>query len=401
MKRIIVIVPLLLLLLTSCVREVSLDAGGQPAVVVECILRNSGTQELRLNFTKGSSEPEAVPLTDAVATLHDLTGEHTAGRFERRGGDLWTLEYTPVAGHTYRLEVEVPGYDLIYAEDTMPRDIELATGREVYFGGFILSNQYDQEEVMDALKDKYPDRTGELCFLRGSFYHIEDVSHPFLVYGMNYNDATGEYEMVESICTDHPSVLSCTLSGGSYVPPCIIEELPNVQLYPLLDGAPLHRRYMMFPAGCDKDEDFFIISGDFAGKWWNEGYYPDDDAVRGYLMFVSMSDHYSLYLEDALLRHSLRESSDMTAIYIRDNIHTNVNGGIGLFAGISERKTEWEMRYTNLDAWERFWYGYEQNPEDYYDRDGRIRHMNDRDDRTIYDLFKSGRLTDYLYYLIG
>lgn len=91
-------------LLTSCVQEVTLDADEKPAVVVECVLKNSDVQKLRLNFTKGPSEDEADPLTEAI------------GEFKKSTGNLWTLDYTPVSAHHYRLEVQVPGYDLIWAE---------------------------------------------------------------------------------------------------------------------------------------------------------------------------------------------------------------------------------------------------------------------------------------------
>ena len=70
----------LISLLTSCVKEVTLDAGEKPAVVVECVLKNSDVQELRLNFTKGASEDEADPLTEAI------------GEFKKSTGNLWTLD---------------------------------------------------------------------------------------------------------------------------------------------------------------------------------------------------------------------------------------------------------------------------------------------------------------------
>ena len=125
MNRILIYISCLILILlctmTSCVRDVILDAEEKPTVVVECVLANSDTQELHLNFTKGASKAEAEPLTEAVATLIDLTAGKTVGDFEKASGDLWTLDYSPVSNHHYRLEVQVPGYDLIYAEETLPQ----------------------------------------------------------------------------------------------------------------------------------------------------------------------------------------------------------------------------------------------------------------------------------------
>ena len=119
MKRLLILL-FLAVMVSSCVRDVVLDAKEEPRVVVECVLSDAPVQELRLGFTKGASESEARPLTDAVATLTDLTSDTNVGCFERNDEGIWTLDYSAVPKHTYRLEVQVPGYALICAEDTMP-----------------------------------------------------------------------------------------------------------------------------------------------------------------------------------------------------------------------------------------------------------------------------------------
>ena len=141
------LVCLLSVVFCSCVREVSLDVDEQSQIVVECVLlweyvdwfvpvlyekqdtrslkdeileeRNT-RQVLRLSKTKGASKLTYEPVTDARAILIDLTASAEIGEFERAEDDIWTLDYVPVLGHKYRLEVSVPGYDLIYAEQTMP-----------------------------------------------------------------------------------------------------------------------------------------------------------------------------------------------------------------------------------------------------------------------------------------
>ena len=133
MKRFFILIATLsLVCLTSCVKDVILDAGENPQVVVDCILSNDDVQKLYLCFTKGASRDEADPLTEAVATLIDLTEGKTVGQFVKSESDLWTLDYTPIPMHHYRLEVQVPGYDLIYAEDVMPELVDIyAQTREV------------------------------------------------------------------------------------------------------------------------------------------------------------------------------------------------------------------------------------------------------------------------------
>lgn len=332
-------------------------------MVVECVLSNTDVQELRLNFTKGASRKEAEPLTEAVATLFDLTGQFTVGQFEKQDGDLWTLNHAPIPMHQYRLEVQVPGYDLIYAEESMP------TQPDVYIGTSDVQHlaiNYDGDKrdyIIWDLRQKYKDKTGKLLFLRGTFYYLMDAAHPIVIYGMNYNPVTGEYDMIEQLCTDHPSVLSGTFTGGQYVPSPKSSEEPEKLLCPILEGAPLHRHYMILPKNADVAEKFFLIAGSLTGDWWitpgknvaDSPQHPNYGKSGGYLVFTSMSDNYMQYLDEALRYHSMQESSDMTSIYLRNNIYSNITGGIGLFAGMSEKKFGWERIYTNMKLWEEYW----------------------------------------------
>ena len=124
---------LVLLALTGCVRDVVLDAGERPKVVVECVLTDSSPQELWLSFTKGASLAEAPELTEASARLIDLTNNYPAGEFRHRNDGIWVLDYAAEPEHNYRLEVEVPGYELVWAEQTMPERVVVETKVEYLF----------------------------------------------------------------------------------------------------------------------------------------------------------------------------------------------------------------------------------------------------------------------------
>ena len=347
----------------SCVRDVVLDAGGKPEVVVECILMNRDVQELHLNYTRGASKTEYAPVPEAVATLINLTRSEVVGQFEPRQGDLWTLDYTPSPYDLYRLEVEIPGYEIISAEDTMPGPIEVfycfsSPGSTILNGAGIY---YDY--VMSDLRKKYLDKTGKLFYHRGAVYYLRDAARPFVVYAMNHNPVTNAFELADNICTDHPSVLSCNVTGGQYVPSPLSIEEPKKVLFPILEGAPLHRHYLIFPKDSDEEDTFFLISGNFTGDWWhtpgintvNDPSSPDGGKPGGFLVFASMSDTYYRYITEAVHYHSLQESSDMTTIYLRDNIFSNIDGGIGLFATMFEEKLAWARYYTDLEKWEEYW----------------------------------------------
>ena len=332
----------LMLALSSCVRDVIMDAEERPTVVVECILTNSDTQELRLNFTKGASKAVAAPLTEAAATLIDLTSGMTVGEFDKAPGDLWTLDYSPVSNHRYRLEVQVPGYDLIYAEDTMPESL----------------NVYSltwTENILHSWGPPAPSfRNNSFC--AGTIFSFESLPKYTLIYGMNYNTKTDRHEIADEIFTNLPVVDNFNITSELYVPEIVKwEEDLYVScdavksLYADLKGVPKHKQYLLLNKEELSDHLFqfmdqeayggydFMVFGSFTGDWyWRHSSMQQDFGkplpTEGYLMFESLSDNYLAYIRDAIHFMQLKESTDMTTIYLRDNIYTNVVGGRGIFA---------------------------------------------------------------------
>ncbi|MBR6546757.1 MAG: DUF4249 family protein [Bacteroidales bacterium] len=374
MNRILIYISCLILILlctmTSCVRDVILDAEEKPTVVVECVLSNEEIQELRLNFTKGASKDEAEPLTDAVATLIDLTEGKTVGEFVRSTGDLWTLDYSAVPDHGYRIEIQVPGYDLIYAEDTMPQLPEIterhrgepkveidqdnpwsSTPILVQYDGYMAITEEEREEgAVEYLTEKYGYHE-----LWGSYYYIKSAPDAFLIYGMNYNEATGQHEMAGSICTDHPSAESFNLTGDIYQPDIyVLEETRHFVLHHKLQGASLYDKFLCISAGAEKAEKYFILSGSFTGKWYDVNNRIEEDREpyedEGFLVVMAISDNYRHYLREACNFIDIKESTDMSAIYLRDNIYSNIKGGAGIFAASVSDELQWANRYTEIGS---------------------------------------------------
>ena len=71
---------LVMLALTSCVKDVILDAKEDPLLAVYCVLKNEPVQELKLSYTKSVTMDEAPRVTEATAVLTDLTEGREAGR---------------------------------------------------------------------------------------------------------------------------------------------------------------------------------------------------------------------------------------------------------------------------------------------------------------------------------
>ena len=60
-----------LLFLASCVEEIVMSPEEKRAVNVECVLENSETQTLHLNYTAYMSEDFQTPVEDAVITVKE------------------------------------------------------------------------------------------------------------------------------------------------------------------------------------------------------------------------------------------------------------------------------------------------------------------------------------------
>lgn len=333
----------LMLALSSCVRDVIMDAEERPTVVVECILTNSDTQELHLNFTKGASKTVAEPLTEAVATLIDLTAGKTVGQFVKSESDLWTLDYTPIPMHHYRLEVLVPGYELIYGEDIMPEECIVQTYTQTedrYLPGQILIRHPELGSSTSA-------------FFAGTFYSVYGIPEITLIYGMNYNNRTGKHELAEEIFTTLPVADKFNITDKIYVPE--LEKWENQtydavkSLYIDLKGAYKHKQYLRLEAQdikshiVNSESDYwdFLVFGSFTGNWYWYSHAGIDYRLpspdEGYLVFESLSENYDQYIRNAIQFKHIKESTDMSSIYLRDNMYTNLTGGLGIFAASSKQ----------------------------------------------------------------
>lgn len=322
----------------SCVRELTLDPGEEPMVVVDCVLFDESPQTLRLFFSKPPTYSEMTPITEAEVELIDKTDGRTAGMFVHQEGREWTLDYSAVPEHEYRLEVRVPGQDLVYAEDTMPASPAI---RAITWIGYMSS----------ASSTEYVKYGNDFT---GTIFEITTLPPLTWIYALNYNSETGKHEIAEEICTDFPWVDNFNLTGEAYAPELEPHDYPFDFLapsksYPYLEGTALHWRFLRLVTPDDFDPNtpwpFFIISGSFKGKYYRANRSAHDPGTpgleEGYIVCSSMSENYDKYLRDAMRLEQLQESSDMSSVYCRDNVHSNIVGGIGIFGARTQQLRQW------------------------------------------------------------
>ena len=342
---------IMMVTLSSCIRDVIMDAKEKPQVVVVCVLSDEPVQTLQLSFTKGASLAEAPALTDAVAMLYD--GTKAVGEFKRGSDGIWRLEYAAIPGDTYRLEVQVPGYDLIYAEQMMPAEqayVEVhyfcnLSGYVEPWSGWVTEN----DPAGDWTYRRWPEDEEQPGY--ETFYLSESAS-PIWICAMNYNEETSCHEVAEYICTDAEAD-NINITDEVYHP--LKKEVPNpyklseyhgdlaetfynahkMELYPTLAGKPLYKSYVCIPKG----RHVFSLSGSFEG--FND---------NGYILFTTISADYEKYMMEASNYQQIMASSDISTIYLRDNLFTNISGGVGIFGARISRKYPWTSSYTYVDA---------------------------------------------------
>jgi hypothetical protein len=123
-----------------------------------------------------------------------------------------------------------------------------------------------------------------------------------------------------------------------------------MELYPTLAGKPLYESYLCIPKG----RHVFSLSGSFKGIDYSKKIYGSlvDDVTEnnGYILFTTLSADYEKYMMEAANYQQIMESSDISTIYLRDNLFTNISGGVGIFGARISRKYPWTSSYTYVDA---------------------------------------------------
>ena len=330
-----------LLVCSSCVREIVMDAGEKPMVVVECVISNTAPQTLHLRYTKGASKKDYEVVTEAEAVLHDLTDGTQAGRFVKAEDGVWTLDYEAVDEHDYRLEVNVPGYETITAEQTMPVRPKVRARRICHGSPFIGVHSPHGEWDMACNYSIY-----------------EGVSGSLWIYAMNYNKRGECRELAAYICSS-PIPDSFNSTDILYTP--VIDTVlytyqvtnngfpASAGIYHELRGCKMHDRYLRF----EKNPGIVMVSGTFEGFYpvefvseesedvLNGGVITNPSDDQGYLVFASVSHEYDKYHTETLFFQELQESFKLTDIYFRENVYTNINGGLGIFGAKAETKMVW------------------------------------------------------------
>lgn len=327
-KHIILFLCLFLPAFTACERVMVLDAKEKPMVVVDYVMTNDPVQTMKLSFTKGASKQEFEYVGDATAFLFDDTRGIQAGEFTKVKDGVWELNYEPEYEHKFSIQVDVPGYETITASQQMAPAVNATALRSCS----MIEHHHLIGKGPVSYIVEYPD--------------VDDM----WIFGMNYDERLGERVVVENICSDLTNVHSVR-TGKVYEGP----------LYPQLIGQEMYSKVLRFnpreqtPAGYGASGFAINVSGDFVGNFpnplapyeyycrglVNNGHLISPGEKDGYVVFAIPCKDYGYFLQDVEKFIEIQQSSDMSTIYLRDNIYTNIRGGLGFFGAVSYVKMMW------------------------------------------------------------
>ena len=322
----------------SCVKDVSFVVNSEPKVVVECVLDNTRQEQVMyLSYTKSKEDDSFPSLTDAVAVLNDLEDGLEVGRFSYIENHKWTLDFVPFAGHRYRLEVTVPGYDTIWAEGEVPAP---------YIKHHFLSNVEAAFDVTSSQMTSYgyvnipqpennpPDLQDRYKSVNGSCYSIEvpesDVMVSMVLLIKDGDDFLEAYSQVSDLAGVETTAGAVGLYGEDIVfESCISNEQKyDGAPYPNLFGLPLTSGPLRFHPDNVKD-NYFMVSG------------TRESIVFSNLCCTYVDEDLEFYLNAVSAIASGKGSEDYVSVLLRENLPSNINGGIGYFGA----------RYTDYLPW--------------------------------------------------
>ena len=319
-------------LLSSCLEDIDLDTG-ERILNVYCILDQGPKQELELSYiapTGGTSRPI---VEDVTITLFE--GGTPVGQFTRSDKEKWYLDFSPRSGHTYRLEVNIPGEEQLTAETAFP---PVSTFQEVWY----------------AIDLDLPDGTKA-----SGYYRLFEVNanENQILWCVFENRKDGKKAFADYVVTDHPGV---DPRGETIYPFDTKSSVWDTDFYFTEGGfyrggntddffTPfLHERVVriLHPGGFNRSDGsitkyYLDLYGDGGFTTLGEGSVcgfgligVNKGGMQADLVVCSVSDEYDAYLQDYYFVRS--DTDDFTEAAYKRNHYSNIRNGTGIFGACIE-----------------------------------------------------------------
>ena len=304
--------------LMGCVETIVMDPGEKDLpVMVNCLLTpDSKVQTLYLQYVKGKSANDYIPITEAKVYVSSFFFTTTTKNyFHYVDGNRWESESFPVeGGRRYRLTVEIPGREPIQAETTCP-----IAYRPAYFTDLHEVHSMDYHSMYYQIEQFPTDKS-----------HIK--TSPVWVF------AKGIHKTLEScdeyypyIVTDHPYADDFNINGHKFSELSFEGDFDGYNLaisWPafhnmrrMMPELPLHDQFVRIEH-LDTNR-FHMLAGPIE--------YPKvGEPHQDHFVFSFVSDEYDEYLRSVYVKNR-KLDHDFTRIYSTEGVYSNIEGGVGIF----------------------------------------------------------------------
>jgi hypothetical protein len=270
----------------SCTKDINLEQKRERKIIANCMLTADSIQTLALTYSNPLKQLYYDEVETASASLYLDNSE--VGQFEKKGYSKWQLKHTPKAGGSYQLRVQVPGWKPIEATTSMPQPVQIEkkggsndTRRHftqhstlLPYWTFIIRQSKDTVMVKPLILpgDKLQNSIGTNHPYRDDFNTTDELS-------VNNKGTTREHLAYIRINT--PS------------------ELTDV----------------------NKEVDFFL----------------EASLNQSLVVFRSVSAEYDQYMKSSVQKMMVYNTfDDPTQWFDENDIYTNINNGLGIFAAYSD-----------------------------------------------------------------
>lgn len=282
------------LLTSSCEEDYVLEKGDfVPKVVVNAVFTENEAFKVNLSYSR-----------DILTQNHDISyvenaqvmiKEIATGRVESLkytgNGNYTFIYFTAKADHTYELQVNVPGYNLITATSKVPVKVSS-------INVFTENIMYNEKQVLEIK------------------FNIKDKNPGFYVWNW--------------ILSNNKNPIDSNLFGSPGKLISSVNKFRNINLTGFEEN---------LNHGIKEGEGEFRKTIILAEDSENDG--PDDNTAQDekyYLRIMSLSkEMYDFYVS---MEKYVDENSQISSISYLPKVYTNINNGLGLFAGYSQRFIE-------------------------------------------------------------
>ena len=346
------------LLATSCTEKVNLDPH-ERGIVVYAMMEDSTVQQVKLFYTSYPSETYYPPVEEAEVYMEKIEGEEAVERydFHKKEDGLWEADLYPQQLAYYKLTVNVPGNDVITATTQFPLRSKYIPSKYYQDDAQVSSesiknNNYDNAQT--------PGTDIRYCFRR--LFSIMD----YIPESRSYELATEIYRSPGNMASDESWMFrGCLLYDyDCYTPYGILRimtsfaprQFLNITKYDYTGFSVVTFDCIAFTIAL-----FEILEAN-ARIYCSDGRYPCQYQTwhpLSYMIVRHISAEYESYLKSVIAKNiglGRKDLSDLTHIWEKDEIYSNVKNGLGIFA--AECRYELMVKdyvYTDVPpAWERF-----------------------------------------------